>query len=211
MANGNGKWTIVVPKNRSLKACREKVERLVEDEGIKKYKVLEARGEDIAFFVHSIIKEGGKAIGITGEDLFKEWKLNNPSEHLDIIRRYEWKDEEAMFNKPVLCLLGPKKKELEDLPKKLRVAISDKYKRISKHYLNFLEDHGYSFKKFYLSGSVEEAFPHGIADVIIDIVYSGKSADECGLRCYRKIFECDMVAIGKKEFHHSLPKISIVK
>lgn len=204
-------WTIVVPKNRSLKECKEIVGTLLKDEGIKGYKILEVRGEDIAFFVSKLLKENKNAIGITGEDLLREWQLENPTENLDIIRRYEWRDKEALFDKPVLCLLGPKGKKLEDLPKNLKVAISDKYKKISKHYLNLLENLGYKFEKIYLSGSVEEAFAHGIADIVIDIVYSGKSANKAGLRCYDKIFESDIAIIGEKERHPSLPKISLKK
>jgi ATP phosphoribosyltransferase len=184
---------------------------MVKDEGFQDVKTLESRGEDVAFFVSNLIKTEKKAVGVTGEDLFVEWQMENPSDHLEIIRRYEWKDGEAMFGKPVLCLLGPKGKKLADLPRKLRVAISDKYKKISKHYLNFLENLGYAFEKVYLSGSVEEAFAHGLADIVIDIVYSGKSASDSGLECYDKIFESDIVVIGNKEDFKEVPKIILKK
>ena len=116
-----------------------------------------------------------------------------------------------MFGKPVLCLLGPIGKKLNEMGKNLRVAISDKYEKLSKHYLNLLENLGYRFEKIYLSGSVEEAFARGIADIVIDIVYSGGSAKKAGLECYDKIFESDMVIIGQKEDFKEIPKISIRK
>ncbi len=204
-------WIIVIPKNSSLKACKKMVKRIVKDEGIERIKLLEARGEDIAFFVSRLLKENKKAVGVTGEDLFREWQLDNPSQHLDVIRRYEWRDKNALFGKPILCLLGPKGKALQDLPKKLKIAISDKYKKLSKHYLNLLENAGYRFEKIYLSGSVEEAFIHGISDLVIDIVYSGVSTKKVGLECYDRIFESDIVVIGRKEDFTDLPKIAIRK
>lgn len=205
------KWIIVVPKNRSLHECKKLVKTLTKDEGMEEVEILETRGEDVAFFVNNLIRQNKKAAGITGEDLFREWQLENPSEHLDIIRRYEWKDRDAAFVKPVLCLMGPVGKKLEDLPKNLRMAISDKYKKLSKHYLNLLENLDYRFEKIYLSGSVEEAFSHGIADAVIDIVYTGESAKKAGLECYDRIFESDIVVIGKKEDFKEIPKISIRK
>jgi hypothetical protein len=57
-------WIIVVPKNRSLRACKEIVENLIEDEGIKKFKILEIRGEDIPLFVNKLIKQRKRPIYI---------------------------------------------------------------------------------------------------------------------------------------------------
>lgn len=194
-----------------MKACREIVKTVVKDEGIKDFRILEVRGEDIALFVNTLIKKNKKAVGITGEDLLREWQLENPAEHLDIIRRYEWRDKGALFGKPVLCLLGPKGNNLGDLPKKLTIAISNKYKKMSKHYLNLLENQGYKFEKIYLSGSVEESFIYNIAYLVIDIVYSGKSAEQAGLECYDKIFESDIVIIGDIKDFKEIPKVSIKK
>ena len=204
-------WIIVVPKNRSLKGCKDILDSFLSQEGITNFSLLEVRGEDIPFFVSNLIQKNNLSLGIVGEDLFKEWQLENTSSGLDILRRYEWKDKEALFNKPVLCLLGPKGKKIEDLPKNLRVCISDKYKKIAKRYLNSLETLGYNFEKRYLSGAVESTFQHGIADLVIDIIYSGKSAEEAGLEIYDKIFESDIVVIGKRNSFHSLPKIEIIR
>ena len=204
-------WIIVIPKNKGLNHQRDLINKIISEEGIKDFKLLEVRGEDVGFFVSSIISMGKKAIGITGEDLFKEWQLEHPSNNLDILKRYKWSDKETLFGKPVLCLLGPKNKTLESLPKNLRVAIANKYKIISKHYLNLLENKGYIFEKIYLSGSVEESFLFGLSDLAIDIVYSGKSAKVAGLKVYDKIFECDLVVIGKRTDLKEFPKVSIRK
>ncbi len=102
-----------------------------------------------------------------------------------------------MFKKPSLCLLGPKNKRLEDFDKKLKVAVNSKYKQLAKRgILNRLEGKGYVFEKIYINGASEEFFAKGIADLVIDIVCSGKSAEDAGLKVYEKIFESDIVVIG---------------
>lgn len=205
------KWIIVVPKNKGLNSIKKHIDKILIDEKIKDYELIEVRGEDVSFFVSNIIKLGKKCIGITGEDLFKEWELEHKIKNLDIIRRYQWKDENTLFGKPCLCLLGNKNKNLLDHPKKLKVAIASKYKRIAKHYLNNLEKQGFSFEKVYLSGAVEYSYTYGITDLVIDIVYSGKSAEETGLKVYDIIFECDIVILGKRDQHKNLPRIKIKK
>jgi len=202
-------WIIVIPKNRSLKACKEIVETLVRDEGITKINILECRGKDVPFFVKNLLSRGKKAVGITGEDLFREWELENPEENLDVIRRYEWKDETALFNKPVLALMGPIGKKVSDLPKKLRVATSDKYTKISEQYLNSIKDKSHEIDLIPLAGSVEDAFKYGIVDLVIDIVYSGKSAEKAGLEYYETIFESDIIVIGHKSDFKEVPRIAI--
>ena len=103
-----------------------------------------------------------------------------------------------MFGKPVLCLLGPKDKKLEDLSKKLKVCINSKYKNLAKKYLNLLENKGYKFTKIYLSGSTEAAYRNGLSDLVIDIVYTGASMKNANLEVYDKLFESDFVVIGVK-------------
>lgn len=146
------------------------------------------------------IKEGKKAIGITGEDLFKEFLIENRDPNLMLIKRVGWEDENCIFGKPTLCLLGPKGKILTDLPKNLKIGVNSKYKELAKRdCLNPLENKGYKLEKIYASGSTEELFVNGIVDLIIDIVYSGKSAEEANLSVYEKLFQSDIVIIGKKE------------
>jgi ATP phosphoribosyltransferase len=204
-------WIIVVPKNRSLVACKKIVETLVREEGIANISVLECRGKDVPFFVKSLLSLEKNAVGITGEDLFREWELENPKEHLDVIRRYEWKDNSALFGKPVLGLMGPPGKKISDLPKKLRIATSDKYKKISEQYLNSIKDSSHEIDIIPLAGSVEDAFKYGIVDLVIDIVYSGKSSKEAGLEYYETIFESDIVVVGDKTHFNVVPKIAIKK
>lgn len=186
---------IVVPKNSGLRKYREIALGVI---GAKDNKLLEVRGEDVAFWVEELLKSGKSAIGLTGQDLFREYILKNYRTSLGISRIISWEDPNAMFGKPVLCLLGPKEKTLETIGKKQRICISSKYKTIAKKYLNLLETKGYSFEKFYLNGSSEESFSSGLADLVIDIVYTGSSMEKLGLSVYEKIFSSDFVIIGKK-------------
>ena len=146
---------------------------------------------------------------MTGYDLLKEYQLKKYNSKIKILKRIIWKDKKALFGKPVLCLLGPKNKSLEDFPKKLRICINSKYKNISKKYLNLLEEKGFSFKKLYISGSTETVY-NGISDLVIDIVYTGNSMKNANLKIYDKIMESDFVVIGTKIYESVIePKISV--
>lgn len=182
----------IVPKNSGLELAREIA---------KEYsgEIVEVRGRDIPYFVSKLIKKNKRVIGITGEDLFKEFCLENKNTELEIIKEIAWQDESFVFKKPALCLLGPKNKRLEELPKQLKVCINKKYKELAKKYCtNLLENKGYTLEKIYASGMTEEFFSKGLADLVIEIVCSGKSAKEYNLDIYDKLFESDIVIIGGK-------------
>ena len=163
-----------------------------------KGRIVVSRGEDIPFIIEELSQNGKKVIGLTGRDLFKEYELSKYNTKLVILKTINWDDKKALFGKPVLCLIGPEGKKLEDLPKTLRVCINSKYKNLAKKYLNVLEDKGYKFTKLYLSGSTESAYFNGLSDLIIDIVYTGTSMKNANLEVYDKIFESDFVIVGVK-------------
>ena len=187
---------IVVPNNRSLASYKDAALKYLGN--INKDKIVVSRGEDIPFIVEELAGNGKTAVGLTGRDLFREFELSGCGTKLAVIRTINWSDKNAIFGKPVLCLLGPKDKKLEDLSKNLRVSINSKYKNLAKKYLNLLEDKGYNFAKIYLSGSTESAYCNGISDLVIDIVYTGASIKNSNLEVYDKIFESDFVIIGGK-------------
>ena len=183
----------VLPKNSGLKKYRDLV---IDTFGIKDNESIEVRGEDVPFWVEELTKKGKKAVGLTGQDLFREYALENYNSKLKILKIINWDDEKALFKKPVLCLLGPQNKNLNTIPKSQTICISKKYKYIAKKYLNLLETKGYTFSKLYVSGSTESSYKIGIADLVIDIVYSGKSMDKLGLKIYEKIFYSNFVIIA---------------
>ena len=187
---------IVVPNNKSLAGYVDATLKYLGNP--PKESIVVLRGEDIPFVIEEMSQNGREAIGLTGRDLFKEYELSEYGTKLKVLKTIDWNDEKAMFGKPVLCLLGPYGKNLEELPKNLRVCINSKYKNLAKKYLNILEDKGYSFAKIYLSGSTESAYCSGISDLVIDIVYTGSSMNKTNLKVYDKIFESDFVIIGVK-------------
>ena len=162
------------------------------------YKIVEVRGEDVPFWLENAVKNTSDALGMTGEDLFKEYLLENYNSQLRIIRKITWDDEKAMFRKPVLCLLGPKQQNPLADKKDLRVCINTKYKLLAKRFLNFMETQGYTFQKTYVSGTTENAIAMGISDLVIEIVYTGSTLKEYTLEIYDKIFASDFVVIGGK-------------
>jgi|TARA_B100001964_G_C14088127_1_gene533534 ATP phosphoribosyltransferase len=185
---------IVVPKNSGLKKYREIALSSLSDPS----NLLEVRGEDVAFWVEQLKEKGKKALGLTGQDLYKEYCLENREIDLKVLKIIPWEDKTALFNKPALCLLGPKSKDLASLKKSLTVCIASKYKKIAKKYLNFLERKGFSFQKIYANGSIEATYDQGISDLVIDIVYSGSTMKKYNLKVLEKILESDFVIIGGK-------------
>ncbi|MBS3152901.1 hypothetical protein J4230_05855 [Candidatus Woesearchaeota archaeon] len=160
--------------------------------------LFEVRGEDVPFWIQQFQDQGKKAIGFTGEDLYTEFNLETDYK-LEILKRIEWDDEMALFGKPALCLIGSKNYTLQDLPKNLIVCLPYKYKNVANKYLKSLEDQGFTFKKIYVNGCVEMSCSEGIADLIIDIVYTGNSLFRYGLQVYDKIMYSDFLILGTKE------------
>ena len=178
-----------MPKNSGLEDYRNALQAMPNE------KIL-VRAEDVSFFVDKLISKGINAVGITGLDLQKEYKFKNPLSEVRVIQNLGWGDESALFGKPTLCLLGPiGGKGL--LPQMLGVvAINKKYSAIADNYLGKLRQKGISFEKILLNGATELAAEVGIANYVIDIVVSGKSAKEAGLRVYERILESEAVLVG---------------
>ena len=183
----------VVPKNKGLKRFTYLA---LEELGISD-NLINVRGEDVPFWVESLLEKNKEAIGLTGEDLFTEYCLRIGSQ-LKILKKVEWDDPAALFRKPTLCLLGPSGRSLDQLPECQTVFISSKYRFIAGRYLSVLEKRGLVFKKEYVSGSAESSFSTGLADLVIDIVYTGSSMSRLGLSVLDKIFPSDFVIIGGK-------------
>jgi ATP phosphoribosyltransferase len=188
----------IVPKNSGLEICSDYIEKYKS----RDTKIVRVRGEDVPLFVENLINQDKNVIGITGEDLFNEFKLKSNSK-IEIIENIIWNDPRFMFGKPTLCLLGPKEKKLESLPNNLKICINSKYKEIANNFLNNLKEKGYFMDKIidkiYTSGATEEFYSSGISDLVIDIVCTGGSIEKAGLSVYEKIFSSDIVVLGKPE------------
>ena len=73
------KTIIIKPTNKGLKEYAEKALKVFDR--IENKEMIEARGEDIPFIVDQI-KEN--VFGLTGEDLFKEYLLENKNSRIKI-------------------------------------------------------------------------------------------------------------------------------
>jgi ATP phosphoribosyltransferase len=188
---------LVLPKNTGLKEYTQLfMDKYPE---YSEHKVVEVRGEDVPFWISQLTRKGKKVYGFTGGDLYREYELENPDEELvEVIDVMEWNDPNALYSKPALCLIGPVEMSIEDMPKEITICASKKYRYIVKEYLKRYEEKGYSFNEVYVNGSVEASCSEGISDLAIDIVYSGRSMKECGLRIYDVIFKSDCVILGGK-------------
>lgn len=181
----------MLPKNTGL----EEYAALVGEMSNKRISV---RGEDVPFFVDKLLKKGVECVGVTGEDLLAEYKLRNPINNITALEKIAWVGTDALFGKPTLCLLGPKGERRNILDTFSTIVINKKYKSIAENYLGKLAQRGAKFEKIFLSGATEEAAQLDLADYVIDIVYSGFSASNAGLRVYDRIFESDVVLIGAR-------------
>jgi len=196
--NGQQEIMLVLPKNSGLKTYTKIfLDRYPE---LREHKVIEVRGEDVPFWISQLTKKGKKVYGFTGEDLYQEYLMDNPEDGIiEILGKIEWDDPAAIYTKPALCLIGPDDKDIEDLPKDMTLCASKKYRGIVRNYLKRYRTNGFEIKEIYVNGSVETSCSEGISDAVIDIVYSGRSMKECGLRIYDVIFKSDCVILGGKK------------
>jgi ATP phosphoribosyltransferase len=188
---------LVLPKNSGLRQYTDRF--LAMNPSLKGCKQIMARGEDVPFWVSQLAKKGKRAIGFTGQDLFQEYCIRNGGTDVRVLEVIPWEDDSARYGKPALCFIGPKGSSLASLPRKLTVCACSKYKGIVGDYLDKLRQQGYEVEEIFVNGSVETSCSEGIADAVIDIVYSGKSMEECGLEIYEVILTSDCVVVGGKD------------
>ncbi|MBI5554221.1 MAG: histidinol-phosphate transaminase [Candidatus Diapherotrites archaeon] len=191
---------ILVPKNTSLQ--RYVQQALSGLRNADPSRMVRVRGEDVPFLLEQYAGKGRRVIGFTGEDLFLEAVLAGRVKETGIRKRIEWTDPAAAYGKPALCLLGPPGKKLSELNGKLTVYISAKYAKTAEKFLQTQEKPGKVFERVLVNGCVETGFAEGLADLVIDIVYTGKSMKQNGLEVYEVIQTSDFVVLGNQE----LPK-----
>ncbi len=159
--------------------------------------IIEVRGEDVLEVVAQLIKKKKRAIGLTGEDFAEEYFLKTRETPVRILQKIPWEDPACYFGKPALCLLGPQGKNYEDLKRTCTICINRKYEALAQsRCLALMKARGGNPRCIYVSGSTEEIYSCSIADAVIDIVYSGKSARAAGLAVYLPLFRSDIVLIG---------------
>lgn len=199
---------LVIPKNTGLKGYAWKV--LVEaglpvDKAqeigrnqlrIDDLTLLLRRGEDIPQIVVDESRMGNVVLGLTGDDLYDEFRLRNPQNPLRIENTYDWLDPQAKFLRPALCLINTSG-NIDDLPLESRVAVNIKYEQTSRQFLE--TDSRLKGKKFEItlySGDVESNVIGGKNHCCIDTVYTGRTLDEAQLEIAKIIRLSDLVVIS---------------
>ena len=168
----------MLPKNSGLQEYKKVLEALPNDKIV-------VRAEDVPKFVELLTEKGRKAIGLTGEDLYREYQLNNPKNCLRINTKIPWLDSNTKYGRPTLCLMG------RTSVKNPVVAVNRKYKLLVRKCVAELDPK----EILYFSGATETAAIEGIADMVVDVVYSGKSAEEAGLDVLKRIYSSDVVLL----------------
>ena len=198
---------IIVPKNSGLKGYAWKVlkeagldigqaERTGKDSArIGGLEVLFQRGEDIPKIVMDEFRMGRVALGGTGDDLYDEFRLRDPSNTLKVENTYDWTDTAAKFLRPALCLIG---KQGAPLPEgEAKVALTAKYELTGREYLaKSPQFRGRAPKVNLYTGGLERAVATGANDIGIDVVYTGNSLEGNGLGIIDEIRFSDLVVIS---------------
>jgi len=176
--------SFVLPKGRlldkSLKFLREigisfehpKNRELIIKNG--SYELLLAKAFDVPVYV-----EHGMDMGIVGRDVIEEHNFEGTI------------PLKLPFGKCRLSLAIPREKDVE-IDKMEGYRIATKYPRITER---FFESHGIEVETIKLHGSIELAPKVGIADAIVDIVDTGKTLRENGLKEIEKIMDISAVLL----------------
>jgi len=216
-ATGENITTLVVPKNTGLKGYAWKVLKEAgldldgaDEIGRNKLQVgdltvILKRGEDIPQLVADYATQKGEVVlGVTGDDIFDEYRFGDPETPLKVQNTYDWDDEDAKYRRPALCFIN-RSGDAEDVPleARVRVAVNAKYRRTSEDYLAKSPlTRGRNFTVTVYNGDVEITVAEGLNDYGIDTVYSGRTINENNLRVVDVIRFSDLVAISVlKETH----------
>ena len=189
---------LFIPKNSGLQRYVEQsINEFILPDGIK---ILKRRGEDIPKLMDILYREEGvKSIGLTGDDLYDEYRYKNPKNNLEVFNTIDWIDEKARFGRPVLSLIS-KDKSLEEFKKEMPlVGVPKKYSFTIQRYLkNIFRENFDENKIVEFAGGVEENINLGLYNYAFDIVYTGASLKENNLKILEIIRSSDFVSLKIK-------------
>jgi ATP phosphoribosyltransferase len=184
---------VLVPKNRGLAAMAERGMRLhAAGTPIERTFV---RGEDVPFLASELARTGRGMLALTGDDLLEEWLAGGRVLDPSITRRrLAWDDPAARFGSPALCFIGPRGTQMPESGA-VRVAVCSKYGNLARRFLRTLETPDRRIEPVLISGSVEAALLHNVAEFMIDIVVSGTTIDRLDLDVRSVICTSDLAVL----------------
>ncbi|MCR4689248.1 MAG: ATP phosphoribosyltransferase [Saccharofermentans sp.] len=151
-------------------AAREKSRKLILEDGKSGLRFILAKPSDVPTYVDL----GAADIGVVGKDTL----LEEGRQLYEVI--------DLGFGKCRMCVAGPAslKDKLDDIPNK---RVGTKYPNITRNYFEGVKKESVEIIK--LNGSVELAPLTGLAEVIVDIVESGRTLYENGLEPLETVAE----------------------
>ncbi len=199
---------LLMPKNTGLQKYAQNARNFLRIP--TSTQVLERRGEDIPLTIAELCAKNKLVVGITGDDLFDEarYRYRQVGKSVRLINTIDWIDKKALYGRPCLALIARKDTNLTNVlsQSKIVMAIPDKYKRTSQLFVqNWLKRNIQAFagknaaprvKFATYKGAVEENLAIGLADLAIDIVYSGRTIEENRLEIIETIRASDVFVIA---------------
>lgn len=183
---------VLLPKNRGLAG---QLTPICEGESLSESVAYQVRGEDIPFLSNELARLGRHVTAFTGDDLLDEWLAGGNSLHRRIVRRrIAWRDAQAIFGAPALCLIGASSNLLAE-PRTLRVAVCKRYRLLTKRFFEALEATGITLEPFEIEGSLETCVTSGVVDLIVDVVVTGRTIAATGLHVLRVISTSDVAVL----------------
>jgi len=206
---GENVSTLVIPKNTGLKGYAWKVLKqagldlneaveVVEDTlRVGDLTLIQKRGEDIPQLVVDYATRRGEAVlGITGDDLYDEFRLRFPDNPLRIENTYDWFDPNARYLRPAMCFIN-RSGSIGDVPLEARIGVNAKYVYTSRDYLTKSPlMQGRDFDVVIYNGGVEMTVADRTTDCAIDTVYSGKTLGKNGLSVVDIVRFSDLVVVS---------------
>ncbi|HLY01846.1 MAG TPA: hypothetical protein VKR56_05040 [Candidatus Cybelea sp.] len=182
----------LIPKNRGLSGQLSPLCQRLVPAGSTQVAV---RGEDVPMLANAIADSGRSVVAFTGDDLLDEWLLAGHALHPGLQRRrIAWRDPRAIYGAPALALIG-KSFALLSEPRPLRIAVCDRYRRLTEVHLEALRSGGVRLEVVPIAGAVEACIASGVTDLIVDIVVTGRTVAEAGLQVLRVISTSDVAVL----------------
>jgi len=188
------KLTIALPKGR----MQEQVLELFEEAG---YNICSAQSRKLIFEdedglfrfilakpydVPTYVEYGAAALGIAGEDVLRE------------LERDIYEPLGLGIGKCRLVLAGPREWRQRDLRTEINLRVASKYPKQARAYF---QQQSLSAEIIPLSGSVELAPAVGLADLVVDLVQTGRTLRENGLVELDTIRDSQAMMVANRASH----------
>jgi len=188
------KLTVALPKGRlqdevleffsaaGYETSVDETRKLVFEDTEGRFRFILAKPTDVPTYV----EHGAAAIGVAGLDTLRE------------ANRDLYEPVGLGIGKCRLVLAGPPEARGQNLRMSTNLRIATKYPRLA---LDYFQSRGVTAEVIYLNGSIELAPVVGLADLIVDLVQTGRTLRENGLIELETIMESEAVLVVNRASH----------